>query len=559
MQTLKQAFFIITVTALLFSCKSENDTLIRSALSSIPAKELPVQVILFPEAFEANTLGDHEIDIKEFSGAEKQLNISASGNLFKEQLRVKVLQDSLESPMLAMIYTATSIVHTEEPISGSGSHLAAHALDVRFFKKDGSKWENVTDIVFPKEAREFLLTSCDFDMAFGHNPDQMNLSFAGDKIFINSPEYVNDRILELKWQDNGYTIFDKQTPRKANIRHPALHKLNPKEGRVGLLLGMNTKDGVKTYWINYAKDSANLVAELDYLAVPEQGGFRYIDRVRHVAYSFCESSSCQHSYSLVNHFNSLNRLFLERERVLAGLKTAVVQDDRCMATLKDEEVNFVGNGFMQVRHKISQWGCVDESPNTYDSTFYHVQPFDNRRSANLKSYYPQEEVEIAYEEIFNTVQNSSTENLDPSQIIGQKSGITFRVVREKGKVMLYAQTLHPFLNPKPYGGKNYRNGEYHMGEVPKQLLNSNSNYFPLDYKIFEGYVGDLEDVFVSPLDNVVFILTKNELRAVNHTGESVIFSLPIEKENEEKVVMVEWAVGGQVEQWTSTLKDTPEQ
>jgi hypothetical protein len=392
-------------------------------------------------------------------------------------------------------------------------------------------------------------------MAFAENPDQMQLSFAGDKLYISSPDYINDKILELKWQEDRYIIFDKQIPRKSTLRHPALRRLSPKDGRVGLLLGMNTKEGVKTYWIHYDRDSASLQTTLDYIAVPEPGGFRYIDRTRHVAYSFCENSSCQHSYSRVKSYTSLESLIRERDGIMSQLKSSAVQEDRCMATLNDEEVSFVGAGFIQVRHKSSQWGCVEETPETFDSTYYQVRPFDGRTSKNLQAYYPKDELELAYEEMYNALQEAGS-NQAPAQVLGQKSGITFRIQREKGKAMLYAQTARPFLNPRIYGGKNYRNQLYLMGEAPKRLLNN--NHFPLDYSVFEGYVDDLQDVFVSPLENVVFILTKAELRAVDQTGESVIFSLPIEEENEEKVVMVEWAVGSQVDQWTQALEEVKE-
>jgi len=543
--------FCLLLLLLFSACQHSADSPLKEALNQIPEEELPVRVMRFPDAFvEKNA--DFEIKVEEFEGVEDQLSISASAHLFKEQLRLKILQDSTDNPLLAMVYTSTSIVHTEEPISGSGGHLPAHALDVRFFQKEGGEWKNITETVFPQEAKNFLLEKCNFDMTFAENADQMQLSFAGDKLYINSPDYVNDKILELKWQEDRYAIFDKQIPRKSTLRHPALRRLNPREGRVGLLLGMNTKEGVKTYWINYQSDSASLQTELDYIAVPEPGGFRYLDRTRHVAYSFCENSSCQHSYSRVATYTDLKALLRQRDNMTNRLKSAAVQEDRCMATLNDEEVSFVGAGFMQVRRKVSQWGCVEESPNTYDSTYYTIRPFDGRTSPSLQAYYPQEELELAYEEMYNSLQEAGSSE-DPARILGQKSGITFRLKREKGKTMLYAQTARPFLNSRIYGGKNYRNQLYAMGEAPKSLLNS--NYFPLDYDVFEGYVDDLQDVFVSPLENVVFILTKTELRAVNQTGESVIFSLPIDEENEEKVVMVEWAVGGQVDQWTQALEE----
>ena len=63
----------------------------------------------------------------------------------------------------------------------------------------------------------------------------------------------------------------------------------------------------------------------------------------------------------------------------------------------------------------------------------------------------------------------------------------------------------------------------------------------------------MRDCLVSPTQNVVCILDDRELRCLEPTGKSVLFTLPLYKEIQPHIISVDWVTGQKLEEWDNFI------
>ncbi|HMT06360.1 MAG TPA: hypothetical protein PKA82_00035 [Pyrinomonadaceae bacterium] len=122
---------------------------------------------------------------------------------------------------------------------------------------------------------------------------------------------------------------------------------------------------------------------------------------------------------------------------------------------------------------------------------------------------------------------------------------SINVLRSGGQTKLMGNVL--------VDGNRYRSflEKADFGQIPKALASYDNP--KIDFEKFKALYPELIDVFVSPNQNMVILLTKNEFVLIDvltrseqsRTKHNILFN---------KVVMVEWATNAHVDRWRNTLK-----
>jgi hypothetical protein len=477
------------------------------------------------------------------------LHLSASGNLISENLSAKIFSTGNKKYLVAVLAT-TNIIHSQESLSGLEGPVPAYTLKIEAFEYRAGSWENATETVIPKDLATFLADYYNFDLNSSENALPISAHFRKDLLVLQSQELKVDKIVSLLWKGDHMVIHEAVKTLKMKNVHPALGGLEPKDTKTGLLLGVATKDGYKSYWLVFHNETAELRAEFDYVINRQEDDFYFIDRVKFAGMSYCSRQKCMQSKSEIIFSKNFEDFSQKRKIASSKIKLDVEKNDKCMASVREQEVVAVGKGFMVLQVKNSAWGCVEESQSAFDSAYYVLRAFAKTFDPKLSSYINSSRLKDAEQQLLRkALANSKNDDLTLSEL---GTYTTFYIKREKGTVSLYAMTQKPTRNAFSYGAPSFRPCDTYVSVAPNMLAKNAE--FPLKYDVLLGYVKELRDCLVSPSENIVCILDDREMRCLEPTGKNVLFTLPLYKEIQPHIISADWVTGDETDIWNEFLE-----
>lgn len=348
--------------------------------------------------------------------------------------------------------------------------------------------------------------------------------------------------------------------------------LEPKDGDSGLLLGFDTDTSQnakgytqfynfekpdfsksatnKTLYLTRIDNQIKLVANLDYIASPQPQGFIYAGQVRYLEkprVEYCGCPKCTYSkcligsdYSRIWVANSKSKIQAVRESKTSEIKTIIDSKfEKSGVESQDitdyEKISFISEGFYVVegfRSKITG-GAAWFTAHTKN---FFVPLLDGKTTSYLKDLYPPEQIETAFGRRKQRRWSGSEDDIVDTA--------TFTLERSKGRTHV--------LGMIQTDGNAHRS--FHqpldMGFALNKLVSYDNP--PFEFDKFKSIYPTIIDLFVSPNQNTIIILTKEEIIGLDVRSQQEIFKM---KHNLlfNKVVMVEWTTNSYVGKWQKEL------
>lgn len=350
--------------------------------------------------------------------------------------------------------------------------------------------------------------------------------------------------------------------------------LEPKDGDSGLLLGFDTdtsqnREGYaqfydfekpdfsktatnKTLYLTRIGNQIKLESKLDYIASPQTSGFIYTGQVRYLEkprVEYCGCPKCTYSkcligsdYSKIWVANSKQEIQLVREDKANEIKAVIDSEFEKLGVdsqdITDEEkISFISEGFYIVKgfrskiHGGASWF-------TARTKNFLVALTDKKITSYLKDLYEPHQIEKAF--------GGSKHRRWAGKEVSVVDASTFDLSRLNGRTHI--------LGMIETDGNAHRifHKAFDMGFAFNKLVVYDNP--KLDFDKFKSIYPNLIDVFISPNQNTIIILTKEEVIGLDVRTEKEIFNLKHDLLFN-KVVMVEWATGDFVSKWQQELND----
>ena len=388
----------------------------------------------------------------------------------------------------------------------------------------------------------------------------------------------------------------------------ALAGLKPQSGDAGLLLGFDTDSSEnaegygqfydyskpaasvtatnKTLFIARRSDKIALAANLDYIACPQKNGFVYLGQTRYFEPTprvknpdFDDSNIKPFGFDYTRVWQTASRaeIPIVQTRVRAQIKSEIDRDFRrskdkeFQQNITDyEKLSFVGDGFYM---KTGFWSQITGGAAFFDAydkaktVFLTTQKFSIRlqdyySKAEIIKYYRQNLVDaysfdnkLTDDEKAGRVEDLQTK-LDGKPVWGwgtpaaekTSDGVSvpsFRLSRVAGKTV-----IEGFFMMEGNSHRSFHE-TFNLSAARKPLVNYDNP--SVDFAAFKAIYPQMVDVFVSPNQNTIIVLTDAEIIGIDVATQKEIFK-QAHNLKFNKVIMIDWATGNFVGKWANELK-----
>ncbi len=378
-----------------------------------------------------------------------------------------------------------------------------------------------------------------------------------------------------------------------------LSTLRPTPGNCGLLLGFDTDvskdaDSYAQFYDYTSKQSTKpatnrtifltrifgkvaVSAELDFIASPQKNGFIFLGQSRyfepkprvHNAYlsefERPDSTTKLFGYDYtriwrttrISNVAAASRNTYDRTKSEIDLRFRRAKEKEWEQNITDyQKIGYVGNGFY-VRDGF--WSQITGGASFFNAVeLSEIVSLTNVRvSENLDSWYSRKHIVEVFRSAFNKNHRNGKDakyNDEDALWTEWKERLqgrfdetpTFTLERMKGQTHLIGRLLVPGNAERSFMATA------DFGNAPKKLITYDNP--SLDFGALKQLYPGLIDYFVSPNQNTVFLLTDKELIGIDVESRSEIFRETHAIEFN-KVVMVDWSVGGYVGRWARVLKN----
>lgn len=342
--------------------------------------------------------------------------------------------------------------------------------------------------------------------------------------------------------------------------------LSPSDGDSGLLLGFDTdtsqhREGYaqfydyekpdfsktetnQTIYLTRIDDQIELAARLNYIASPQAQAFKYLGQVRYLEKPRVES--CVHGecivgsdYSRIWVANSQQEISQAQESLANEIKATLDQQfEELGVSSQDvtdyEKISFISDGFYIIegfRSRITG-GAAWFTART--SNF--LVPLSNTTlTSYLRDLYTSDEIVSAFGSPKHQGWHTPVDVVEVS---------TFTLARLEGQTRI--------LGMIETDGNAHRS--FHQSFVMRLASERLVRYDNpiVDFEQFKSVYPDIIDLFISPNQNTIFILTQDELIGIDVPTATQIYSMTHDL-SFNKVVMVEWATNNYVSRWEKEL------
>lgn len=293
-----------------------------------------------------------------------------------------------------------------------------------------------------------------------------------------------------------------------------------KTPRVELEDGSFTDSSYRTLWISFKDDEIQPIIEKDDIVFPRINGIWTIQKK-------LESNDSQH----IEYFIA---------KPIDGRIDSVILDDTSVNVYKD--INFISDDYISIEKY---------EGNDFENIFniYQTLPIDNinsKQGLGIEEIYS-DEVGQVYERNFNEALEALS-NEDAEDLLPRVDYTNFTIRRIEGKWSLIGKIMSKNINEE---GIDYRISI----NSSKKILNYDTLLIP--WKDLKSRFPFIEDAYTSPTGRIAIILFSNrlfvyELEDRNIKGGPLV---TIDLNEDEEVIMAEWASGSYVDTWARAFKD----
>lgn len=359
----------------------------------------------------------------------------------------------------------------------------------------------------------------------------------------------------------------------------ALNGLEPKSGDSALLIGFDTDTGDnsdgygqfydykkpdlnkivanKTFLIVRKGEQMKIAAKLDYIVSPQKNGFVYLGQTRYFEAQPRVRNSDFENIGVKPFGFNYTRIWQSKTKAgIAAAKAKTVRDTKAgidaeFRRSKDksfeqnitdyEKLSFVGNGFYV---KQGFWAQI-----TGGAAFFQAEEkadaaslSTKKVSGKLKSLLPKNEIEKGFEPV-KAEHGDTRFSLEKIDYINDS---LYTFARIAGKTHLLGLIL--------VDGNAHRSflADGDFGVAPAALVKQENP--AIDFAAFQKADENVVDVFISPNQNMVVVLTKTEIIGLDGQTKREIFRQK-HKLQFNKIVLVEWATNDFAAKWEKELKN----
>ncbi|MEM9005403.1 MAG: hypothetical protein AAGE59_18000 [Cyanobacteria bacterium P01_F01_bin.86] len=346
--------------------------------------------------------------------------------------------------------------------------------------------------------------------------------------------------------------------------------LQPQTGNAGLLISFDTDTGQnsqgydqfydftqpaqavntnKTLYLTRVDDTIHLAAELEYIASPQTERFIYAGQVRYLEAprtEDCFAMPCIVGFDYSRIWTADSKLAIQaaKDEAIAQIKDSVDADFAARGAdaqnVTDyEKVSFITDGFYVTEGFWSQTTGGAAWFQAYEKS--SVVALSNREiPTHLRELYSPEQIASG----FQPVRDMFGDRRWLGEVIDYVNNSLYTLARVRGNTHV--------LGLIEVDGNAHRrfHASANMGIAPESIIAYDNP--PLDFDQFQNLYPAMIDLFVSPNENTVFVLTDEAIVGIDVFSKQEIF-----RENHNlsfnKVVMVEWATGRFVTRWQQEL------
>jgi hypothetical protein len=323
----------------------------------------------------------------------------------------------------------------------------------------------------------------------------------------------------------------------------------------GLLLGVSTAEGTKTYWLVYEEGRVMIKGEVPYIASPQLDSFTYVNEVRAQGVKKCmfdgslyglekdsTEEECTYEYSKIVTADNWVDFRQQEEITKAKLQRLANEKVNCgEATEVYESLKYVGTGIYSMRYGMESTEC-SPGPGGGESKDTVVSLTDKMWTTLLKRRIEKNVLDSMYRVLRQELVYESDEDLDVNDFVS-KGLMQINVYRHRGHVIMDAMNHL----------KSYSDEPSHLsakiGPAPESI--APNNYFPFDVDSLASSYPDMSDAFVSPGGELLFIYakTKEKLWAYSIQSGKEVFTMDVKG----SPVMVEWCGADKIEAWDNEI------
>lgn len=317
-----------------------------------------------------------------------------------------------------------------------------------------------------------------------------------------SPKMIETEVLDEDYDSNVGVMLALKTP------------------RVELEDGTYTNSSYRTLWISFEDGKIQPILEKDNIIFPRINGIWIIQKN-------VDNNNNQH----IEYFTT---------RPIDGREDSKILDESSINVYKD--INFISNDYISIeKYEGSDFKNI--------FPIYQTLPIDNinsKQGLSIEEIYS-DEVNEKYERDFNeALEGLSIESSE--ELISTVDLTNFTIKRIEGKWSLIGKI----------GAKdtNEEGVDYRISINPsKRILNYDTLLIP--WKDLKSRFPFIEDAYTSPTGRIAIILFSNklfiyELEDRNIKGGPLV---AIDLNEDEEVIMAEWASGSYVDTWNRAFKD----
>ena len=392
-------------------------------------------------------------------------------------------------------------------------------------------------------------------------------------------------------ENNNYsslcsTTFTNLFSTKTSKLNDALKNLQPKEGDSGLLLAFDTdisqdrlsysqfydagKEFIdknatnKTIYLIRKDNKIKLASKLSFIASPQKDGFLYLGMARYFEPKPRDKNknldrlekedkngfkNFGFDYTRIWRTNSKSKISQSKKAVIKETKNKIDTEHQKLK-LEDREyhrnitdyrkISFVSDGFYTIE---GYYSLIHGGAAWFEGRdkIGIVSVSKEKISPKLKDYFTKTEIERGFKDI---KEEFGEYRWTFSERIGYFKNSTFNFVRHKAKTHL--------LGLITIDGNAHRSfyAKADFGQAPKKFISyDNPN---IDFEKFTKIYPTTIDVFVSPNQNTVFVLTDKKIIGIDVISKKEIYS-QVHNLKFNKVIMVEWALNDFVKKWEKEL------
>ena len=361
------------------------------------------------------------------------------------------------------------------------------------------------------------------------------IKISDSELILSTSNYNLDLI---KISDEVSNVFIAQEEEKESISSNYVINKESKLIRSGVLFGVrsNNTDGYsyKTLWIGFKNKRMDPILEVEGIIFPRRSGFWKIETVTNMEDNRIEDKL--YAFNISKETVNESRKLIQIDFSNWAGRTGKIQ----------KRIDYIGNDYVSIQ--VSGEGSYEYSDKMWQENILQILPIDSLpNDKNIKI------TDLSGEESLGAIelgmQNTMTQlNIEESDLLNKHKLLdSFGLVRKMGHWFFKGRINYILDNEFHYA-------DYNINILPpsKLVIYDDLN---ISWTHIKNKVPGAIDAFTSPYGEIVLIVTKSEIVVYGvdrgEIEDSPMGRIPLE--DNETIIMAEWATGDYVDNWSKTL------